>query len=408
MGLLTASNRVEREKATPTFDETIALLDGAGVKSASGIYVNSTSAMKQATVYACVRAVSEIIAQFPIEVQTRSGGAWVASDMHDLYGLIAEPNDWQTQHDFISNMVAWSELEGNSYYYKIKNGAGDIKKMIPIEGRFVDTQIMRDMSVDYQITSEEFGISGTYKKDRVFHLRNFGTQGYKGLSTISQHKEGIGLALQLESHGVSAYKSGLQSNKWVKTETPMKGDQLTQFKKDLAEYQGATRAGKMPIASGWDIHEFKGISQTDAQYIESRKLQKEEIATMFLVPIFILNSTDNTTWGSGLEQIMKTFVRVSLNPRMNRLGQTMVRELIPEKERLSTRIMFDTRQFTLGEFKERMDGYRAGVESGVYNPDECRDIEGKPPRADGDKYRIPANISIEGEQNELQDAEPTV
>jgi len=408
MGLLTASNPVASQKAARTFEDTIAMIDGNGVKSASGIYVNSTSAMRQSTVYACVRILSEIIAQLEVGVQTKSNGVWTTSETHDLYNLMAEPNDWQTQHDFISNMVAWSELEGNSYYFKIKNGAGVIRKMIPIEARYVDTEVMRDMSIDYQVTSEDFGITGTYQRDRIFHLRNFGTQGYKGLSTISQHKEGIGLALQLESHAVSAYKSGLQSNKWVKTEVPMKGDQLTQFKKDLAEYQGATAAGKMPVASGWDINEFKGISQTDAQYIESRKLQKEEIATMFLVPLFVLNSTDNTTWGSGLEQITKSFVRFSLNPRLNRLALTLVRELIPESQRRNTRIVFDTDDFTLGSFKERMEGYRSAIESGVLNPNECREIEDRNPRDGGEDYRQPMNIVTEGEQNELQNAEPTV
>lgn len=405
---LTANRAPSAQKAARTFEETIALLDGFGYKSASGVYVNSDSAMRQSTVYACVRILSEIIAQLEVDVQTKKGGTWITSESHAMYSLLAEPNDWQTQHDFISNMVAWSELEGNAYYFKVRDGSGAIRRMIPIEARFVDAEVMRDMSIDYTVTAADFGISGTYKKDRMFHLRNFGTQGYKGLSTIAQHKEGIGLALQLESHAVSAYKNGLQSNKWVKTESVMKGEQLDQFKKDIAQYQGATSAGKIPVASGWDIKEFKGISQTDAQYIESRKLQKEEIATMFLVPLFVLNSTDNTTWGSGLEQISKSFVRFSLKPRLNRLAQTLVRELIQEKDRNRTRIVFDTDDFTLGSFKERMEGYRSAIESGVLNPNECREIEDRNPRDGGDDYRQPMNILTEGESNELQDPEPTV
>ena len=126
---------------------------------------------------------------------------------------------------------------------------------------------------------------------------------------------------------------------------------------------------------------------------------------MFLVPLFILNSTENTTWGSGLEQISKSFVRFSLKPRLNRISQTLVRELIPEKERRNTRIVFDTTQFTLGEFKERMDGYRAAVETGIYNPNECREMERKNPRDGGDSYRQPLNIATEGEIDAIQDPE---
>lgn len=390
---------------TRTFDETIAMLEATSSKSNSGIYINSDSAMRQATVYACVRVLSEIIAQLDIEVQTKKGGQWITSDMHHIYDLLAEPNAWQTQHDLISTMVAWSEMSGNAYYYKIKTGDGIVRQMMPVESRFVSAEMEKNMSLSYQVDSE-YGIHGKFNADRIFHLRNFGTQGFIGLSTISNHREGIGLALQLEKHAVSAYKNGLQSNKWVKTEVPMKGEQLEQFKKDIAAYQGAVSAGKMPIASGWDINEFRGVSATDAQYIESRKMQKEEIATMFLVPLFILNSTENTTWGSGLEQISKSFVRFSLKPRLNRLSQTLVRELVPEKQRMKTRVVFDTDEFTLGSFKERMEGYRSAIESGVLNPNECREMEARNPREGGEEYRQPVNIANEGDQNAIQNAQP--
>ncbi|RLB67687.1 MAG: hypothetical protein DRH08_03050 [Deltaproteobacteria bacterium] len=160
----------------------------------------------------------------------------------------------------------------------------------------------------------------------------------------------------------------------------------------------------MPVLSGADINEFNGVSQTDAQYIESRKMQKQEIASLFGVPLFLLNDTEKTTtWGTGLEQMSRSFIRFSLSPRLNRLGQTLVRELIPENDRQNTRVLFDTDQFTLGEFKDRMDGYRSGIETGVLNPNECREVEGRNPREGGEDYRQPANIDIEGEQNEPQD-----
>ncbi len=399
--------RPNKAKAARSFEDTIAMLDGSGVTTNSGVYVNSDTAMRQATVYACVRVISETIAQLPIEVQVKNGENWQEVPDHDLIGLLSEPNEWQTQHDLISTLVSWSELAGNGYLFKIRNGVGAVRGLIPIESRNTDVNIKKDMSLEYTITSEH-GINGTYGKDRIFHLRNFGTQGYIGLSTIANHREGIGLGLQLESHAVAAYKNGLQTNKWVKLDRALNGEQLEKFKLLMAEYQGAMRAGKMPYMSDAEIHEFKGISPTDAQYIESKKMQKEEIATLFLVPMFILNSTENTTWGSGLEQISRSFVRFSLNPRLNRISQTLLRELIPEKDRKTTRIVFDTDNFTLGEFKTRMDGYRSAIESGVLNPNECREIERRNAREGGDEYRIPTNTAIEGEENAIQDAKPPV
>lgn len=396
-----------RREKSRSFEDVIAMLSGGAASNDSGVYINTDTAMRQSTVYACVRIISEMIAQLPIEVQTKVGAQWHTAEYHDILGLLAEPNEWQTQHDLISTLVSWSEMAGNGYMYKIRAGDGVVKKLIPLEARSVGVGIARDMSLDYTIASE-YGVSGTFKGDRVFHLRNFGTQGYIGLSTIGNHREGIGLALQLERHATAAYKNGLQSNKWIKLERPLVGEALTGFKAEIEKYQGAAATGKMPAISDAEIKEFSGISAVDAQYIESRRMQKEEIATMFLVPLFLLNSTDNTTWGSGLEQISRSFVRFSLNPRLSRLAQCLIRELVAEKDRGKTRVVFDTDQFTLGDFKDRMDGYRSGIESGVLNPDECREIENRNPRKDGDKYRKPINIGIEGEPNAIQDTKPTV
>lgn len=405
---LTAHKPTE-QKARP-FDEVIAMLDGAGVKSQSGIFINSDTAMRQSTVWACARIISEIIAQLPIDAHVKQGNTFVKATDHDLVALIHEPNDWQTHHDLISFLALWSELDGNGYLYKVKNGAGQVRKLLPIEGTDVSPDMTRNWKIDYTVSSEQ-GISGTFDSKRIFHLRNFGSDGYCGLSTIGNHREGIGLALQLESHAVNAYKNGLQTNKWVSLEssTGLTDETKNAFRTELRKFQGASNAGEIPVLNNAKINELQAMSATDAQYIESRKMQKQEIASIFGVPLFLLNDTEkSTTWGTGLEQISRSFVRFSLNPRLNRLGQTLVKQLLPEDERQKTKIVFDTDQFTLGEFKERMEGYKAGIESGVLNPNECREIEERNPRDGGDEYRQPLNIGTEGQidEDETPDATP--
>lgn len=383
-----------------SFEDVISMLDGGGAQTDSNILVSNQTAMRQSTVWACVRIISEIIAQLPIEVHVKQKGKWVNSELHDLLELLAAPNDWQTQHDLIGFLVAWAEMHGNGYYYKIKAGDGSVKKLLPIEGGSCTPEMLSDWSLSYSVGSEH-GINGEFTSDQILHLRNFNSNGYLGLSTIGLHKEGIGLAMSLEKHAANAYANGLQTNKWVEITSALGEEAKAKFKQELASFQGAQNSGKIPAFNNAKIHEFQRMSATDAQYIESRKLQKQEIASIFGVPLFLLNDTEkSTTWGTGLEQISRSFIRFSLNPRLNRLAQTLVRQLIPERNRLKTRVVFDTDQFTLGEFKERMDGYKSGIESGVLNPDECREIEGRQPRENGHKYRIPMNTNIEGEENE--------
>ena len=392
------SKKPAPEMSTGDFDQTIARLD----KEIYGAdpYVTNVStraAMGQATVYACVRVISEIIAQLPMEVQQRQNGAWVNATNHRLKQVLAEPNDWQTCHDFISFLVSWSELRGNSYYYKVFNGAGEVSSLLPLEADEVSTDLYPDARVRYTV-STNYGINGVFDRTRVMHHRNFGIEGYQGLSTIGSHRRGIGLAVELEKHASNAYQNGMQSNKWLHLEEGLTNEQKRDLESFLSSFSGAKNNGKIPYFANAELKEFKGVSATDAQYIETRRMQKQDIAGLFGVPLFILNDTENsTTWGSGLEQISRAFVRFSLNPRLNRLKQTLHRELIRDGAKRETRIEFDTDQFTLGEFKDRMDGYRAGIESGVLNPNECRDLERRNPREGGDDYRQPANILVEGE-----------
>lgn len=394
----------KKSSGSRSFSEIIGLIDSSPASAtASGMPVSYSNSLQQATVWACVRIVSEIIAQLPIIVQTKTAGGWEDSEAHDIHRLLAEPNDWQTQHDLIATLISWTERAGNGYLYKIYAGTGSsrrVAQLLPLESTDVSVSMDSRRKLSYTVGSETMGISGTFGADRIFHMRNFGSDGYEGLSTIQNHRNGIGLAMSLEEHASKNYANGLQGNKWVELDASTNEDEAQEMRKQLKKYEGTRNAGLIPTMQGAKFHEFSGVSAVDAQYIQSRKMQKEEIASIYMIPLFLLNSTDNTTWGSGLEQISRSFVRFSLNPRLNRLGQTIIREFLPKEARDKTRILFDTDQFTMGEFKDRMDGYRAATESGVLSPDECREMEGRQARAGGNSYRIPSNIQIEGENND--------
>ena len=107
----TKKKKVKRE---PVISEIIGLIDSSPASAtASGMPVSYSNSLQQATVWACVRIVSEIIAQLPIIVQTKTAGGWEDSEAHDIHRLLAEPNDWQTQHDFIATLNIWTERAGN-------------------------------------------------------------------------------------------------------------------------------------------------------------------------------------------------------------------------------------------------------------------------------------------------------
>ena len=402
--LLTTTRQIKSEGRTSA--EILAILDGKLEITDSGEFVGVDTAMQQATVWACVRIIAEVIAQLPVTSQTRNANGTWSNVEHDSLRLLQQPNEWQTAHEFISHLQTWAELTGNAYYFKGRDGSGNIRRMLPLVADDVEPQQGNNFALTYRITQGRI-IGEDFSTEQVFHLRNFGNDGYVGLSTISNLKNAIGLAIGTEKHGSRLFKHGAQPGLLMKVPSGT-DEQITALQKKIKdEYAGAANAHKTMVVQG-DIDVTKlAMTQTDAQFLETRHFSKQEIASAFGVPLFVLNDTQkSTTWGTGLEQQLRAFKTLSLQPRLTRLQQTLARELLGPKERFRTRYVFDTDAITLGDFKDRMEGYRAGIESGVMSPNEAREIEGRNPREGGQDFRKPLNIGIEGEDNESTDNAP--
>ena len=369
----------------------------------SGAVVSYRRAMQQATVWACVRIISESIASLPVElVRKGPGGTIQPVEDHPALDLLHRPNDWQTCHEFIQQNVIWMELRGNGYAFKVRSGDGRVRRLMPISEDFVDVQQLGDWALRYYIGSEHPQVSGEFGPDRVMHWRNFALDSYRGLSTIGYAREAVGLALQTETHGARLFRQGAQGGMVLEHPGTLSDDAYNRLKESVSKtWEGASNAWRTKILEeGMKVNNL-GMTNEDSQFLETRKFQKEEIASLFGVPMFLLNASEKaTTWGSGLEQITKSFIRFTLGPRLHRIAQIFAHELLAPNERRDLMFRFNSDAFTLGDFKERMDGYRSGIESGVMNPNEARKKEGMNPRDNGDEYRRPVNIAIEGEENE--------
>lgn len=393
-----------RQEGTRSTAEVLAILDGNGEYTDSGSLLTTNRALQQATVWSCVRILSETIASLPIKVQRRENGQWMDTLEHPANNLLTQPNEWQTGHEYISHLVLWSELRGNAYYYKTKDARGDIRRMYPVQSDDVQIDFTDSYRLSYKVRSGK--MQGTFAPDDMFHLRNLGSDGYMGMSTISMMKNTIGMALSTEQHGNKLFKNGAQPGLII-TAPSATQEQIAALQRKIDDkYAGSTNAYRTMILRGDMKAEPLSMTQSDAQYLETRHFTKQEIASAFGVPLFVLNDTQkSTTWGAGLEQQLRAFKTLSLAPRLNRLTQTFKRELLGRNERSITRFIFDTDVLGLADFKDRMEGYRAGIESGVLSPNEAREVEGRNPRDGGDEYRKPLNIGIEGEPEEAGDTD---
>ncbi len=384
------TRHLAKEDEGRSMAEILALLDGRGFTiSDSGAYVNEHVALSQATVWACVRILSESIAQLPVIVQQLNGGKWIDIE-HDVLGLLAAPNKFQTGHDYTANQVAWTELRGNAYSLRTVV-RGRVRELLPLQSDEVEVMQRDDWSLSYRWNGEDI------PADQIMHMRNFSLSGFKGLSTIAAQRNTIGLALSMEKHGAGIFKRGATLGLVMETEGTLEDGQIERLKKQLeTRFSGADNAHRTLILEGGLKSKPMGMTNNDTQWLEARKLSKSEIATIFGIPDFMLNSTEkSTTWGSGLEQLSRAFVRYTLQPRMSRIRQTYRRDLLTDAERGRMRFRHDTDAMTMGDYESRMTGHSTAINAGILNPDEAREKEGMNARADGEggEYWKPLNMA---------------
>ena len=174
-------------------------------------------------------------------------------------------------------------------------------------------------------------------------------------------------------------------------------DALDRLKADWQSAYSGENAGNTAILE--QGIEFKPLSMTnaDAQYLETRKFQVEEIARIFGVPLFMIQSTEKTpSWGAGIEQMSMGYVRYTLLPWVRRWEGTIWRDLLSESDP-DIQVKFNVEGLQRGAMSTRFDAYQKGINMGVYSPNEIRNLEDMNPREGGDIYLTPMNMAIQQE-----------
>lgn len=377
-----------RQKSGAGILDLIAQLDAGGAIT-GGTYVSEAMALRQATVFTCVKIISESVASLPIGLYRKTPQhELVEVTDHPALELIARPNNWMTWHELCQYWVTHSELRGNAYAFKVRTGDGRVRELYPLRPDQVGVRQDYDWSLKYTVGAGKENINGTYGPERVFHLRNFGTTGYVGESTIALARDEIGLGLQMQKHASNLFKNGTNIGTVFLHPKTLSDPAYQRLKESIDKnFSGPKNTGRPFIAEEGMTVEKLGMTLEDAQFLDSRRFSKQEIAGLFGVPMFLLNDTEkSTTWGSGLEQIGRAFLNFSLGPRLDRICDTLARELLNDKERRDHVFAFDTDQITLGDFASRMSGYKTAIAARVMKPNEARRRENMNPYPGGDEF----------------------
>lgn len=374
-----------------------------GTQTASGAQVTVDSAMRVAAVYACVRVISETIGSLPLQVyQRRSSGAKTVRRDHPLYRLLHnQPNSWQTSFEFREMMQAHFELRGNAYAYKSTDSRGNILELLPLHPDRVEVKQLRDMTLEYRVQLDDHGQEKmVLRQDQVFHLRGLTSNGYQGRSTLQDAREIIGVAISTQEFANRFYKNDATPSVVLRHPGELSKEVADRIRDSWNQaFAGSGNARKTAVLEeGMEIERLT-LSAEDAQFLETRKFQRSEIAGLFRVPSHLIGDLERATF-SNIEAQQIDFVMHCIRPRLVRWEQALSRDLFIAPDLYFPE--FNVEGLLRGDAASRYNAYAIGRNWGWLSVNEIRERENLNPIPEGDIYLQPLNMSEAGEPTELR------
>ena len=364
--------------------------------STAGKRVTERSAMQMTAVYACVRILAEAIAGLPLHLYryTKDGGKEKALD-HPLYLLLHdEPNPEMTSFLFREALMTHLLLWGNAYAQVIRNGKGEVVALYPLmpNRMVVDRDANGQLYYQYTRSTDEPGgrtETVTLLPSDVLHIPGLGFDGLVGYSPIAMAKNAIGLALATEEYGAKFFANGASPGGVLEHPGTIKDPNRVRESWQQT-FGGSGNANKIAVLEEGMKFTPIAISPEQAQFLETRKFQINEIARIFRVPPHMVGDLEKSSF-SNIEQQSLEFVKYTLDPWVVRWEQSLMRALFLPEEKKDYFIKFNVEGLLRGDYASRMSGYATARQNGWMSANDIRELENMdriPAEEGGDLYLI--------------------
>ena len=368
--------------------------------SAAGKTVTERSAMQMTAVYACVRILSEAVAGLPLQVYkyNADGGKEKALD-HPLYLLLHdEPNPEMSSFVFRETLMTHLLLWGNAYAQIIRNGKGEVVALYPLMANKmrVDRDDKGQLYYSYnRSTDEALTDTGTVilSPRDVLHIPGLGFDGLVGYSPIAMAKNAIGLAIAAEEYGSKFYANGAAPSGVLEHPGTIK-DPSRVRESWQSTFGGSGNSNKVAVLEEGMKYTPISISPNEAQFLETRKFQINEIARIFRVPPHMVGDLEKSSF-SNIEQQSLEFVKYTLDPWVIRWEQSIQRTLFTQEEKKQYFVKFNVEGLLRGDYQSRMQGYATARQNGWMSANDIRELENLdriPEEAGGDLYLVNGNM----------------
>ena len=366
----------------------------------SGKAVTERSAMQMTAVYSCVRILAEAIAGLPIHLYRyrQDGGKEKAVD-HPLYQLLHdEPNPEMSSFVFRETLMTHLLLWGNAYAQVIRNGRGEVIALYPLMSNkmTVDRAENGQLYYQYQRSWDEAGGKNetvVLLPSDVLHIPGLGFDGLVGYSPIAMAKNAIGLAIATEEYGSKFFANGAAPSGVLEHPGTIKDPQRVR-ESWMSQFGGSANSGKIAVLEEGMKYTPITISPEQAQFLETRKFQINEIARIFRVPPHMVGDLEKSSF-SNIEQQSLEFVKYTLDPWVIRWEQSIQRTLLTPAEKKDYFVKFNVEGLLRGDYQSRMSGYATARQNGWMSANDIRELENLdriPAEEGGDLYLINGNM----------------
>lgn len=378
-----------------------------GGETSSGEVVSEESAMKMAAVYACIRLLSQSVAKLPLHVYNNKGGKKIKDEKHAVTQLLeTRPNQYMTPFDFKMTMEAHRQLYGNAYA-EIQFGKDGYPKGLWILNPELTEVVTDDKNHGkvWYTTVLPDGQSVKLKYENVLHIKNIGLTGLKGMSPIAVARETIGSQMASQKYVSKFYKNGTTA----KGVLSVPGVTLKPEAKKIVREEwekmntGMTNANRIAILDSGITYQDLTMSQADAQFIETQKLNTTDIARIYNVPPHMIADLEHATF-SNIEHQSISFVKNTLQPLLVSWEQALNFQLFTPTEQKNYYCKYNVDSELRGDSKSRAEYYEIMERIGAYNIDEIRDKEDLPELENGlgKKHLISLNYTFLDKLEEYQ------
>lgn len=368
----------------------------------SGKTVNEKTAMQTTAVYACVRILAETIASLPLHTYRHNENGKEKAIEHPIYNLLAdEPNSEMTSFVFRETLMSHLLLWGNAYAQIIRDGRGNVIGLYPL--------LPNKMTVNRSSNGEIYYIYSRYSDENpnierygdvylqnheVLHIPGLGFDGLVGYSPIAMAKNAVGMSIACEEYGASFFANGANPGGVLEHPGVVK-DPARVRESWNSVYQGTGNAHKVAVLEEGMKFQSIGIPPEQAQFLETRKFQINEIARLFRIPPHMVGDLEKSSF-SNIEQQSLEFVKYTLDPWVIRWEQAMKKALLLPSEKKDYFIKFNVDGLLRGDYQSRMNGYATGRQNGWLSSNDIRELENLnriPEELGGDLYLVNGNMT---------------